>query len=175
MGNIKEINIQNRTYYFFDDMINIANFDPNLLKIDKKSYKSIGIYHIGYITMKGSDYVKIKSVNPLYLIICEVDGHYEEKNGNKYLILDSTNKQIYKFYKYAQPWDGINHKIVTINDGKPGEYGKYFMKIKFNSDDNLPLNKLLKLHNMTIIIRSVFKEDGKFYPQVFLDECFYEL
>ena len=64
---------------------------------------------------------------------------------------------------------------MTINDGKPGEYGKYFMKIKFNSDDNLPLNKLLKLHNMTIIIRSVFKEDGKFYPQVFLYECFCEL
>ena len=84
MGNIKEINIRNRTYYFFDDMINIANFDPNLLKIDKKSYKNIDIYDIGYITMKESDYVKIKSGNSLYLIISEVDGHFEEKNANKY-------------------------------------------------------------------------------------------
>ena len=49
------------------------------------------------------------------------------------------------------------------------------MKIKFNSDDNLPLNKTLKLHNITIIVRSVFKEDGKYYPQVFLDECLYAL
>ena len=65
MGNIKEINIKNQTYYFFDDMINITNFDPNLLKIDKKSYKNIDTYFIGYITMKDSDYVKIKSVNPL--------------------------------------------------------------------------------------------------------------
>ena len=65
MGNIKEINIKNRTYYFFDDMINIKDFDPNLLKIDKKSYKNIDIYYIGYITMKDSDYVKIKNVNPL--------------------------------------------------------------------------------------------------------------
>ena len=65
MGNIKEINIKNQTYYFFDDMINIKDFDPNLLKIDKKSYKNINIYYTGYITMKNSDYVKIKSVNLL--------------------------------------------------------------------------------------------------------------
>ena len=82
MGNIKEINIKNRTYYFFDDMINIKDFDPNLLKIDKKSYKNIDVYYIGYITMKDSDCVKINSVNPLYLIIDEVDGPFEEKNGN---------------------------------------------------------------------------------------------
>ena len=79
MGNIKEINIKNQTYYFFDDMINIKDFDPNLLKIDKKSYKNIDIYYIGYITMKDSDYVKIKSVNLLYLIINKADGHFEEK------------------------------------------------------------------------------------------------
>ena len=91
MGNIKEINIKNRTYYFFDNMINIANFDPNLLKIDKKSYKNIDINHIGYITIKDSDYVKIKSVNPLYLVISIVDGYFEGKNGNKYLVFDSAD------------------------------------------------------------------------------------
>ena len=78
MGNIKEINIKNRTYYF-DDMINIKDFDPSLLKIDKKSYKNIGIYYIGYIKMKNSDYVKINGVNPLYIIINEVDGSIREK------------------------------------------------------------------------------------------------
>ena len=64
---------------------------------------------------------------------------------------------------------------MTVNGGKPGEYEKDSMKIKFNSDNNLPLNKTLKLHNMTIIIRSIFEEDGKFYSQDFLDECLYEL
>ena len=92
MGNIKEINIKNQTYYFFDDMINIKDFDPNLLKIDKKSYKNINIYYIGYITMKDYDYVEIKSVNPLSLIISEVDRHIKEKNGNKYLIFNSVDK-----------------------------------------------------------------------------------
>ena len=67
MGNTKEINIKNQTYYFFDAMINIKDFDSNLLKINKKSYKNIDIYYIGYITMKYSDYVKINSVNPFVL------------------------------------------------------------------------------------------------------------
>ena len=56
-----------------------------------------------------------------------------------------------------------------------GEYGKHFMKVRFNSDGNLPLSKTLKLRNMTISISSVFEEDVKYYPQVFLDECLYEL
>ena len=77
MGNIKEINIKNRTYYFFDDIINIKNFDPNLLKIDTKSYKNIDIYYIGYSTIKVSDYVKINIANPLYLIIDKADGYIE--------------------------------------------------------------------------------------------------
>ena len=73
MGNIKEINTKNRTYYFFDDMISIKDFDSNLLKIDKKSYKNVDIYYIEYIKMKDSDYLKINSVNVLYLIIEKVD------------------------------------------------------------------------------------------------------
>ena len=79
MGNIKEIDIKNRTYYFFDDKINIKDFDPSLLKIDKKSYKNIGIYYIRYITMKNIDHVKINSVNPLYITINEVNGSIAQK------------------------------------------------------------------------------------------------
>ena len=71
--------------------------------------------------------------------------------------------------------DQIKHLIETINKGKKAEYEKDFMKIKFNSDDNLPLNKMLKLHMLTVIVRSVFEEDGRYYPQVFLAECLYEV
>ena len=71
MGNIKEINIKNRTYYFFDDMINIKNFYPNWLKVNKKSYKNIGIYYIGYITVKDSYYVKLRLlVKQMDIYIC---------------------------------------------------------------------------------------------------------
>ena len=66
------------------------------------------------------------------------------------------------------------NSVKKIND-KQGEYEKNYMKIKFNSDDNLPSNKIIKLCNLTVIVRSVFEEDGKYYPQVFLDECLYEL
>ena len=78
MGNIKQINIKNQTYYFFNDIVDIKDFDTNLIKIDKKSYKNIGIYHIVYITMKSiSDCENINSVNPTYLITGNVDGYIE--------------------------------------------------------------------------------------------------
>ena len=70
---------------------------------------------------------------------------------------------------------GMESKAKSINGGKENDYGKNYMKNKFSSDDDLPLNKSLKFHNMTITIRSVFEEDGKLYPQVFLDDTLYEL
>ena len=165
MGEVKQINIKNLTYIFYNDIIDLKDFEPNLLKIDKKSYKNINIYYIGYITIqKIDDYESIYSVNPLYLCINHASGYIEEKNGNKYLIFDSVdeNKEVLK--KYADVWDGIKNKIKAINGGKENDYGKDYIKIKFISDDELPLNKPLKFHAMTIIIRSIFDEDGKLYP-----------
>ena len=177
MGKVKQIEIKNRTYYFYNDMINLKNFESNLLKIDKKHYKGIDIYYIGYITIKKiGDCENIHSVNPLYLLVNHASGYIEEKNGNKYLIFDDSvneNKGLLK--KYADVWDGIKNEIKTLNCGKQNDYGKGYMKIKFNSDDDLLLNKPLKFHAMTIIIRSVFEEDGKFYLQLFLDDTLYEL
>ena len=146
-----------------------------MLKIDKKSYKNIGIYNIGYITIKKiDDYENIYSVNPLYLIIAHASGYIEEKGVNKYLVFDSTdeNKELLK--KYNDVWNGIKNKIKEVSSDAC-DYEKDYMKIKFNSDDDLPLNKPVKFHAMTIIIRSVFEEDGKLYPQVFLDDALYEV
>ena len=140
-------------------MISLKNFEPNLLKIDKKSYRNIGIYNVGYI---------------VYLKVNQANRYIEEKIENKYLIFDATdeNKELLKIY--AGVWNGIKNKINAINSSECN-YEKDYMKIKFNSDDDLPLNKPLKFHMMTIIIRSVFEEDGKLYPQVFLDDTLYEL
>ena len=177
MEKVKQIEIKNRTYCFYNNMINLKNFDSNLLKIDKKHYKEINIYFIGYITIKKiDDCENIYSVNSLYLLVNHASGYIKEKNENKYLILDGSvneNKALLK--KYADVWDGIKNEIKAINGGKENDYGKDYMKIKFNSDDDLPLNKPLKFHAMTIIIRSVFEEGGKLYPQVFLDDTLYEL
>ena len=101
MGVVKQIYIKHRTYYFYNDMINIKNFDPIFLKIDRKSYKNIGIYNIGYITTKKNDDCEnIYSVNPWYLLFNRASGYIEEKGVNKYLIFDSTdeNKELLKKY-----------------------------------------------------------------------------
>ena len=173
LGTIKQIDIKNRTYYFYNDMIDIKTFYSDLLKIDKKSYKEIGIYNIGYITIKKSDdYENIYNVNPLYLSITHANGYIEEKSVNKYLIFDSTDENKELFKKYNDVFDG--NKIKKISGDECG-YEKDYMKIKLNSDDDLPLNKQLKFHNTVITIRSVFEEDGKLYPQVFLDDTLYEL
>ena len=110
----------------------------------------------------------------MYLNIKNANGYIEEKNENKYLIFDSTdeNKELLKKYSYV--WNGIKNKTEEKSVGKC-DYEKDFMKIKFNSDNDLPLKQPLKFHAVTIIIRYVFEEDGKFYPQALLDEALYEL
>ena len=105
------------------------------------------------------------------MFINKIDGSFQEKNGNN-LIFDSTDKKKEVFINCTKLWDGIKNSIEKVNN-KLGEFGKDFMKINFNSDDKLSLNK--KLHNMTIIIRLVFWKNGKFYPRIFLVECLYEL
>ena len=116
---------------------------------------------------KTDDYESIYSENPLYLRINHASGYAEEKNGNKYLISDFVDENVEVLKKYADVWDGIKNKIKSINGDKENDYGKDYMKTKLNSEDDLPLNKLLKLRLMTIIIRCVFIKDGKFYPQLF--------
>ena len=104
-----------------------------------------------------------------------VGGYIEETNKNKYLIFASKDKNKKVLGKYTKLWDKIKYHIQIMNAGKFGEYEKDYMRIKLNSDDDLPLNKILKLHNLTVIVRSVFEEDGENYAQVFLDECLYEV
>ena len=163
MEEVKKINIKNRTYYFYNDMIDLKTFDERLLKIDKKSYKNIGIYNIGYITIKKNDDCKnINSVNPLYVRIDHGNGYTEEEGINEYLVFDSTDEYKELLKKYNDVFNEIRDKIKKASSDEC-DSKKDYMKIKYNSDDNLPLNKPLKFHNMTITVRSDFKEDGKLY------------
>ena len=104
----------------------------------------------------------------MYLIIYSATGHFKEKKDEKYLIIDSTKK-------YEEVFSGIRSETKTINGGKKLFYEKNYASIGVNKDDNLPLNKPLKYPTLTIIIRCAFQEDEKLYPQVYLDECLYEL
>ena len=132
MGETKQINIKNRIYHFYNDQIDFKDFDVKLSKIEKKDYNEIDSYYIGYVIIKKiGDYNNINSVNPLYLMINEMIGHFEcnsieEKNENKYLVLDEIdeNKEVLK--KYEEVWEGIKKEIETINGDEKIEYVKDF-------------------------------------------------
>ena len=154
MGQVKKINIKS-AYHYFEDMVNIKDFHWNLLNIKKKSHKDIDIYYIGYIIIKKfSYYENIHSVNPLYPIINSATGYFKEKNGEKYLIFDSTEG-------YEEFFSGIISEIKTLNRGKELFYEKNYARSGINTDDNLPLNKPLKFSTRAIIIRCVLQKGKK--------------
>ena len=127
MEEVKQINVKNRTYYFYNDQINLKYFDASLLKVDKKDYKEIDIYYIGYVTVKKiANCNNINSVNPLYLMINEMIGHFEEKYENKYLVLDDLDEKKEVSKKYEEVWKGVKKEIETINGGEKIEYEKDF-------------------------------------------------
>ena len=163
MMTFRQIKIENRPHYFFNDMINIKHFHPNLLDIDKISFKSTDavVYNIKYITMKNLDNENIDSENPLYLIFNNVDGYIEcnsieESNEDKYLIFVTTDNNKEELKKYKKLLDESKNQIETINGGKPIKHKIDFMKIRFESDDDLPLSKILCIPSMIIVARFVF-------------------
>ena len=165
----RQLNIKDRTYYFYNDLINVLNFEANNLKLDKKSLKDIDIYYIGYVDKNKPSEWKVDSVNPLYLLINRVHGIVSEKNCFKFL---STDKGDAVLEKYDQVFAGIKHHIKKISDE---EVNSDYDKTKFLTDDSLPLRKLIYFPTMTVVTRCVFKQDGIYYPQVYLDDCLYQI
>ena len=104
----------------------------------------------------------------MYLIFYSATEYLKEKNGEKYLILDSTEK-------YEEVFTGVRSEIETNNSGKELFYEKNCDRTRVDTDDDLPLNKRLKIPTLIIIIRCVFQEGEELYPQIYLDECLYEL
>ena len=107
---IRQLNIKSKTYYFYNDLINMKHFNINKLKLDKKGVLGNDVYYIGYITKKPQ--WNVNSVNPLYLMINRIKGHFEEVDGDKYLIISSENGDIMQ--KYQEVFDGIK-EIVKKN------------------------------------------------------------
>ena len=138
------------------------DLDPFLLDIKKKSSKGIDIYYINYIQEN------FNSSNPLCVKINSATGYFKEKNDDKYLILDSTKE-------YESVWSEIRSEIKRINGGEKVFYEKNYCKIGINTEDDLPLEKSLKFLTLIVNINLVFQLNNKLYPQIYLDECFYEL
>ena len=144
----RQLNIKNRTYYFYNDLINVLNFEASNLKLDKKTWKEIYIYYIGYVDKdKPSDW-NVNSVNPLSLIINRVYDYVLEKNRFRFLRTDEGDAVL---KKYDQVFSGIKYYIGKIDDGDVN-YNSHYDKIKFLTDDSLPLNKLIYFPTLTVVI-----------------------
>ena len=135
------------------DRFNIKHFD----------LKKILIYYIGYVTIKDLKSLKINSVNPLYLIFTKVNGYFEEINKNKYLTLVATNESKEIIKKYQELWSKIKDLIGSITKNSDDNDEKC-ITIKFNSEDELPLNKTIEIPSMIIVVRAAFHENNKYYP-----------
>ena len=169
MRTITPVNIENRQNYFSNDMTNVSDFDPGMLNIDQISSLS------NELIFYGTTYVKdLNGSKSLYLAFNNLDACIEENGEKKYLIFASTDKNEMMLGDYTEIWDEIKEQIKLISRNNVIKYSKDFRKIKFESDDDLPIRKIINIPLCVIIIRGVFEEDSNYYPQVLLNECFYE-
>ena len=152
MRTIRQVNIKNRQNNFFNDMTNIGDFGLSLLNIDKIVFKSndIIIYDIKYIkNLNGS--------NSPYLVFNNLDAYIEKSGENKYLIFASTDKNEMLLGDYTEIWNEIKEQIVLISGNKVIKYSKDFMNIKFESDDGLPISKIINIPVCVLCVCNNYK------------------
>ena len=163
---IKSLRIKNKSYYYWYDIIFIDAFNTKLFKITKRGSRAgIDIYYIGYLVNK-LEY-DINRVKPLYLNVESLLGSVEkiDESNDRYLVIDKSNIKVINVLNTLREY--IENKIILDKiDG--------FDKIRFNSDIDLPLGTLVQFKMLNIIIRCIIKKDGKYYPEIYLDECMYD-
>ena len=165
---IESLKIKNQSYYYWNDIVYIHDFDIKYLKINKKESRvGIDIYYIGYVLYK-LEYIT-NSIVPLYLNVKSLLGSVERINGSsdRYLVIDKSNIEVINVFNTIKEY--VQSTIIKDNlikiDG--------FDKIRFSSDIDLPLGKLIEFKVLTIIIKCIIKKNDKNYPEIYLDECLY--
>ena len=150
-------------------MTNINDFDPSLLKIDEV------LFGINKLIMYDIKYIKnLNSLNTLYLVFNNLDAYIEKSGENRYLIFVSTDKNKVMLKNYIELWDEIKEQIELIASDEVTKYSKNFVKMKFKTNDSLPLNKIINIPVCIVIVSSIFKKDNEYHPQVLLHDCFCE-
>ena len=158
MGTTKEITIKNQTYYFYNDIINLDEFDESKIKIDKKDFNEIDIYYLGYERKKKiSECNVINSINPLYLRIITMNVQFEKGKDDAWYLVISDKDDDYK--KLVDILESIKNKI-TEKTWDVVEYDNDYMKIKFESHNIFPTDKDIYIRIITIIIRAIIAKDG---------------
>ena len=150
------IDIKNRLFTLFAKLVNIFDFDSKGLSIEKARSGKTCIYYIKY------------DKDPFYLVIDDLKGYFEQNDDNKYLtmiFMSKSQKMI-----YARIWEEIK-KIINEVDEFSND--KNYDVISFDTDDILSLNSIINIYSMTIIIKSIFKDNNNFYPKIYLTNCRY--
>ena len=178
---IESLKIKTKSNYNWDDIVYVYDIDVKLIKVIKRESKiGVDIYYIGYVF--DSEY-KNHSIKPLYLVINHLFGHIEKIKGSsdRYLVVNINNKKIInifdKIWKYIEQriipngiWKFVEDEIIFDNENN--EIKKY-NKLRFSSDLDLPLNTLIEFRGLTLTISCVIEKDGKYYPEIYLDEGFF--
>ena len=171
--NVKSLEIKNTSYYFYDDIAHADEFDKILIKVNKRESRiGADIYYIGYVVNKPQ--YNMNSVNPLHLSLKNVTCTVEkiESSSDCYLVIDLSNKDVLNVFDGM--FNFISNKINKIDDGDDKNVYDY-IRLKFSSDVDLPLDKLIKFHILTVIVACVICKGNKFYPEIYVDEGIYEL
>ena len=143
-----------------------------MIKVDKRGSRiGVDIYYIGYIVNKLQ--YNINSINPLYLILKDVNCTVEKIEGSsdRYLVIDLSNKDVLNVFD--DMFNFISNKINKIDGDDTQVYG--YIRLKSNSDVNLPLDKLIKFHTLTVTVACVIRKANKFYPEIYIDEGIFEI
>ena len=159
MATIKEINIKNRTYYYYNDLIDLDEFNESKIQVHKKDFNDIDIYYVGYEYKKKITGCNImRSVNPLYLRIVDIKGQFEKGKDDAWYLVISDKDDVYK--KLVDIFESIKNEIIE-KTWDALEYDKDYMKIKFESNNIFPTDKDVNIHLSTIVIRAIFAKDSK--------------
>ena len=167
--NVKSLEIKNTLYYVYDDIVHADEFGKNLIKVNKRESRiGADIYYIGYIVNKPQ--YNINNVNPLHLSLKDVICTVEKIDGSSdcYLVTDLSNKDVLNVFD--DMFNFISNKINKIDGDDKKVYG--YIRLKFNSDVDLPLDKLIKFHTLTVIVACVIHKGNKFYPEIYVMKVF---
>ena len=170
---IESLKTKTRTNYNWEDMVYINDFDSNLLEVIKRESRiGANIYYIGYVLNPNYDY---NTINPLYFVINRLIGYIEEieKSNDKYLVVTKSMRNRKIIHCFDTIWSHIEHEINLNNFNNNNNKIKGYDQLRFNSDIDLPIDTLIEFHSLIINVSCVIEKDGKYYPEIYLDECLF--
>ena len=172
MKQVKELKIKNKKYLLNYDLVHVDNFDTDSLQVSKSHWSDFNVYGIEYV-IKDVRYSDAYNFSFLLHLRNDLDRFFEESKGSKYLKITFSDSNKDFLIKYTKIWNEIKYKIKKASDVSSVKFDNDCMKIKFDTEDHLPLNKVLKIDSLTINIACIVEIDHKFYHKVYLNECYY--